>query len=158
MRRVNAITGIVVAALGAYALLRAFDLELTVENGVPGPGLFPALTSALLVVLGLLLVGSVFARTSRRRSGEAATESGLQRSELQRVAVVSAGFVISVVLLPVLGFLLTGVLLVSYLILGHERRRSIGAAAAVVLIPGLAYLIFVTLLGVRLPEGIFGQL
>jgi hypothetical protein len=158
MRRVNAITGIVVAALGAYALLRAFDLQLTVENGVPGPGLFPALTSALLVVLGLLLVGSVFARTSRRRSGEAATESGLQRSELQRVAVVSAGFVISVVLLPVLGFLLTGVLLVSYLILGHERRRSIGAAAAVVLIPGLAYLIFVTLLGVRLPEGIFGQL
>jgi hypothetical protein len=139
-------------------LLRAFDLQLTVENGVPGPGLFPALTSALLVVLGLLLVGSVFARTPRPGSGAAVSESGWRRSELQRVGVVSVGFVIGVVLLPVLGFLLTGVLLVGYLILGHERRRSIGAAAAVVLIPGLTYLIFVTLLGVRLPEGVFGQL
>jgi hypothetical protein len=69
MRRADLILGLVVAAVGAYALALALDLAMFSATGQPGPGFFPRLISALLALLGLLL-----AAVSLRRRQPAAGE------------------------------------------------------------------------------------
>jgi putative tricarboxylic transport membrane protein len=69
MRRADLILGLVVAAVGAYALALALDLAMFSATGQPGPGFFPRLISALLALLGLLL-----AAVSLRRRRPAAAE------------------------------------------------------------------------------------
>jgi hypothetical protein len=48
-------------------------------------------------------------------------------------------------------------LLVAVLLLVIERRWSVGTIVTIVLTPVLAYLLFGTLLQVRLPTGLFGD-
>lgn len=157
MRAVDAATGITVTLVGAYALDIAFDLELTGEDGVPGPGLFPALLSAFMVLLGLLLVVSATRRLVSDETDDDEPEPGFTRSGLRRAGVVIVSLVVGVILLPILGFLLTGILLVAFLVFGVEGRHSLGAAAASILIPVAAHVLFVTLLGVRLPDGVLAS-
>jgi hypothetical protein len=54
-RRADVVLGVLVVALGAYALLTALNLALFGKHHVPGPGLFPALVSSMMLALGLLL-------------------------------------------------------------------------------------------------------
>lgn len=156
MRRVDAVTGCLAAVVAAFALIEAFGLSLSGRAGGPGPGLFPALLSALLLVLGLALLVSALRVRSPGPGADVSSTPVFEARRVGRAGGVAVGLAASVAILPIAGFLLTGLLLVGYLILVVESRRGVWGVVAAVLIPGLAYLIFATLLSVRLPVGVLG--
>ena len=119
---------------------------------MPGPGFFPILLAVVLAIAGsILTVTSFIGRKDSQEEFETPTRAQVQRSLSVWLAVL-----VSVLLVPVLGFILSMLLLAASLILGLERKTHVSAIAAVILIPLLAYLLFVALLGVDFPTGVFG--
>lgn len=162
MRVANLVLGIVVTAIGAAALVEASGLDMFGENGVPGPAFLPNLLAVLLVVLGLLLT----AVTLRRRApaAEAAgdetadDEPPFELSGVLRAGRVWIGLLVSVPLMPLIGFVPAMVLLMAYLIFAVERMSGVQAVVATVLVPAMTYAIFAFLLGVDLPASeLFGR-
>ncbi|WP_028936294.1 tripartite tricarboxylate transporter TctB family protein [Pseudonocardia spinosispora] len=151
MRITEIVLGVVVAALGVGALTAAVGLDRFGAHGVPGPGFFPDLLAVLLIVLGLLLaLVSLRARTTGPAI-EPATEDRFEVAGAVRAGRVWLGFVVSIPLLLVIGFVPAMVALVAYLAFGVERIRGLRPLLASVLIPLGVYLLFVYLLGVDLP-------
>ena len=137
----NVVVALVVVALGAAALVGSFALGVGTA-GSPGPGTWPLLISATLVVLGLALLPAA------RRTADA--ERFSRPSWLVLVGV--ATMIVFVVLLPVIGFEIPAALLafVWLRFLGGESWRSsiVTSLAAVV---GF-YLVFVAALSVPIPH------
>jgi len=146
-RLVHVVTGVAVAAVGLLALAQARGLDFYGSEGEPGPGFFPRLVAALLVVLGLLLAVTRFLGWPvQPERVERPTRSALARS-----LGLWLGFAASVPLLPRLGLVLTAVLLAAYALFVVERLRGLAPLVAVVLIPVVAWLVFIVALGVQLP-------
>jgi hypothetical protein len=143
------VTGGVVALVGLLALLQALSLDFVGANGEPGPGLFPALLSGLLIVLGLALSASYL--IGARRHEEHMEQLDLDRTGMGRATVIWVCFLVMVVLLPFIGFLPATLLLVGVLVLVVERQRSVKALAAVLVLPVATYLVFAVALEVPLP-------
>lgn len=144
MRTANLVLGLAVTATGLFALVEASGLDMFGEHGVPGPGFLPSLVAGALVVLGLVLTGTSL---TRRR----APASGIEASNLPRVARVWGGFLVSIPVMALIGFVPAMALLVAYLVFGVERVGGIRTVLAAVLIPALVYALFALLLGVELP-------
>jgi hypothetical protein len=172
VRIAHVVLGAVVTALGVFALFAASDLDVFGEHGVPGPGFFPDVLAAALAVLGALLTvlsvvrirrgaalpgGNVAAVTDEAASSDAAADE-VEPTGMRRVAKVWLGFVVSIPLLFLIGFVPAMVLLVAYLTFVVERLRGVRPVLATVLIPLAAYVVFAYLLDVDLPlGGLFGQ-
>ncbi len=164
-RQAEFLFGIVVSLAGLGALIMALGLRMF-AGGIPGPGLFPVLVSSALTVLGALFawqsmrgsgievraVGRVAAVESRHR--HLSTDVGQDKPNPWRAIVVWAGFVAVVPLIYVLGFTLSMMVLVAYLLFVVEGRRTLPAAVAVIAIPAAIYLLFVNALGITLPVGL----
>lgn len=155
VRWVHVATGGVVALLGLVALLGALRLDLFGDNDEPGPGFFPALLSGLLIVLGLVLAASYLFGT--RRDPEHMEQLDLRAGRMGRSGAVWLTFVVTVALLPLVGFLVTSLLLVGFLVFAMERQRSVKAFAAVLVLPVATYLVFAIALEVQLPAWGFGS-
>ncbi|MEW2550031.1 tripartite tricarboxylate transporter TctB family protein [Streptomyces sp. NPDC047002] len=162
-------TGLCAAALGVFALVEGAGLHMFGEHGEPGPGFFPDLSAAALVVLGVLLVAVNLLHALRgpatappagegpREDGPAGAADGFDPRRMLRAGRVWIGFTAGVSLLQLLGFLAAMGLLVAYLLFTVERTRVPRALLAVVLIPLAVYAVFAYLLGVELPTGsLFG--
>jgi putative tricarboxylic transport membrane protein len=163
MRRADLITGLVAAAVGAYALQLAFDLGMYGAHRVPGPGFFPRLLSSLLLGLGLLLA----VRSLRRRpvtvqpgTAEGAETTGGYRDEVRRqlrAGSVWLCLVLSVPLLALLGFVPSMALLVFVLLFAVEGRRDWRAVLTAIVIPVACSALFVDLLTIPLPTGLLSH-
>jgi hypothetical protein len=151
-RRIQVTTGLVVALVGLVALLEALnDLDLLSSSGGPGPGLFPALLSGSLCVLGLALA-AVHLRPAR-------TPQEIEQTNAPPCVSLRAGllwgcFAISIALVPLLGFVLSGLVLIALIVLFVEQIRTVPAVIGLCTLPIGAYLLFGVLLEVRLPEGV----
>ena len=151
VKTADVIVGAVTVALAAYVVFGSRDLDFYAD-GVPGPGFFPIVVGIALLISGSLLI------VSRLFNIAVPEEEGRERERiLPRPLLVWLALIMSAVLIPIIGFVATMVLLVAALLIGVERRRSIGAVVAVVLIPGLAYWLFAGVLGVLLPTGLWGD-
>jgi putative tricarboxylic transport membrane protein len=165
MRVADVTAGVVVAVIGAGALEMALHMAFLGQGGVPGPGFFPVLLSTALIVLGLVLgamslrpaqveVRAVGAVPDGAGSGED-TDDGPGPSRL-RPAVVLVLFVACVPLLTVVGFVITGALLMAVLLFAVERRRGWIPLLAAIVVPVALYELFTELLSIQLPVGMFG--
>lgn len=137
----NVVVALAVVALGAAALVGSVGLGAgTARN--PGPGTWPLLISATLVVLGLALLPAA------RRTADAERFSGPSRLVL--VGLVT--MVVFVVLLPVIGFEIPAALLafVWLRFLGGESWRT-SVVVSVGAVVGF-YLVFVAALSVPIPH------
>jgi putative tricarboxylic transport membrane protein len=160
VRKAHIGLGLLVTALGAFALAEGSDLDVFGEHGVPGPGFFPILISGALVVLGIMLTASSLVRQPVPSTGSGTDEPAgrFDLREMLRVGRVWIGFTISVPLLVLVGFIPAMALLVAYLLFSVERIRGFRAVLAIILTPALVYAVFAYLLGVDLPTGLlFGQ-
>lgn len=165
MRQAEFLFGVAVSLTGLGALILALGIRMF-AGGIPGPGLFPMLVSSVLTVLGVVMawqslrssgpevraVGRVGAVETRRR--HLSTDEGQSKPNPWRAVLVWAGFVAVVPLLYVLGFTLSMMVLVAYLLLVIEGRRTIAAVAAIIATPAVIYVLFVNLLGIALPVGL----
>ncbi len=137
----NVVVAVVVVALGAAALVGSLALGAG-SAGSPGPGTWPLLISATLVVLGLALLPAV------RRTADA--ERFSRPSWAVLVGLVT--MVVFVLLLPVIGFEIPAALLafVWLRFLGGESWRS-SVVISVATVVGF-YLVFVAALSVPIPH------
>jgi putative tricarboxylic transport membrane protein len=151
VRTVNIVAGAFFIALSVFAVLEGRGLQFYAE-GVPGPGFFPTVLAIVLAFSGaLLIVLSVVKPAEAFPEFERPSRSQAQRSLGVWVALLGAA-----IALNILGFFIAMFLFVAVLLLVIERRGGVGTIVTIVLTPLLAYLLFGTLLQVRLPTGLFG--
>jgi putative tricarboxylic transport membrane protein len=156
MRRMDFITGLVTAAVGAAALWDARDLHMFGQNNVPGPGFFPNILAGLLVALGLILAGlalrPVEPAVGNGQDDETAVEGPTRNGRLRAAAVLVA-FGIIAPLVAVIGYVPAMMLLVLVVLYGIERRRDFRSLVAALLIPTATYLLFAHAFSIPLPPG-----
>jgi putative tricarboxylic transport membrane protein len=135
--------------LGCGVCVHARQLGVWGPSG-PDSGFFPLLAGAAIVATGIALL----ARTARR--APVAPHFWPSRAAGWRVSMVVAGLAAVIVLIPLLGFLLSGAIVTAFLLRALERNAwwivlaiSLGSTAAV-------YWLFVRLLGTALPRGPLG--
>jgi putative tricarboxylic transport membrane protein len=151
-READAVSGVIIAVLGALVLVQSLQLSFYIE-GIPGPGFFPALVAIALIGLGAWLV------ITRLRAARDADDGFELPSRHQATRSLSLwGVVLAAALLvSPLGFPLAMLLLVGVVLFVIEGRRGLGPVLTTILIPLLAWLVFAELLQVPLPAGPFGS-
>jgi hypothetical protein len=157
LRKVDIGLGLGLIPLALFAIAQSLALPLQQRNGAPGPGMAPLLLAIALLGLALILIGS------RLRIAPAALGpvDWPTRPELARVVAVAAALGVSIALLRPLGYVVSSVLLMSFLVIVIERVPFRGgrisplnvarAALLIIGLPALFYLVFGVLLKVRLP-------
>ncbi|OBF34251.1 hypothetical protein A5724_17030 [Mycobacterium sp. ACS1612] len=146
----QAALGLAATAVGVVAFINASGLPMFGKHGVPGPGMFPTALSVAVLGLGLALVATSIVRRIRQGPAPAGQLAGVGRQFL-RAGSVWLGLTVSIPLMNLFGFVPATILLIAYLILVIERIRSMKAVLVIVLVPVLAYALFVLVLGVELP-------
>ncbi|XBS71376.1 tripartite tricarboxylate transporter TctB family protein [Acerihabitans sp. KWT182] len=166
MRRADVAFGSVVAVVAAAVLVIAWQMPFYVNN-VPGPGFLPRIVAAILLLLGVILivqslrpeipeVRAVGAVNPLEAKTHGKPEPAVNTKDFfpKRTVAVFLGYVVSVPLFALIGFVLTGMLLMAYILLFIEKRRHYGAYIAIVAVPIVIYLLFVQVLGIELPNGL----
>ncbi|GAB2820779.1 tripartite tricarboxylate transporter TctB family protein [Streptomyces daliensis] len=151
----------VLAAVGAAFFAGSFQYPWSnPEDGTIGPGLLPRVAGLLLLVLGLLLVRQELrGGTVLEGDGHVTEEAEHSEEEARRVrvklVVVVATMVVTALLIPFLGLLPALTLMTLFLTSVVERQplgRSVLVSAATF---AVAYLLFIVVLRVPLPFGLF---
>ncbi len=128
--------GILAVAFGAFALFEASDYPMGSLLRM-GPGFFPCAVAALIVLLGLLLIGAAF------RSRPTAADFGFR---LRPVAAISAGITIFALLLERAGLVPATLALVLVSSLAEPRWRPLRAGILAVAVTVLVYIVFIVVL------------
>jgi hypothetical protein len=147
LRKVDIILGLALIPFALFAIVQSLALPLSQRGGIPGPGMAPLLLAVALFGLAAILVGS-------RLVGAAESFGEIEwptRSELTRVVAVVVALAVSIALLKPLGYIVSSLLLVAFLVLAIERLPLVKAIILIVGLPVLFYVIFGVLLRVRLP-------
>jgi putative tricarboxylic transport membrane protein len=144
---------ILLIGFGGVTLFLSRDLPDFIQRGqrLPGPKLFPVMMGAFLVVAGVIeLVQWLLARSR-------GTATPFQSAGLRDVAAFVGAVVLFAVLLPVLGFQVTGLLFGTLVLRTLDVRWS-----KAVLVPLLLVVVITLLFGVAflvpLPWGVLGFL
>jgi putative tricarboxylic transport membrane protein len=151
MRRTYQITGMILLLLAAYIAVESLQIRYYTSLG-PGPGFFPFW---LAVILGALAVCMLAQATFGHAEPMPADFFSSRKGYLKMGAVVLA-LVGTTALLEPLGFCLT--MLAMYLFLLYTLGRQSLIVTALVSLFGSfgVYYLFVRLLQVPLPTGLFG--
>ena len=113
----------------------------------PGPGYFPVLLAALLLVLGALVWAM---------GGGAANAAGVGWSEARHAALILAVGAFVCLGLERAGYRLTMLAALLFLVRLVERKSLLASAAFALALSFGSYYLFDTLLRVPLPRGAFG--
>ena len=142
--------------LGVGVIFCVGAIRLGLYNGMPGAGLFPFMAGIILICLSIMFL--IFTIT-KGKEGEIVREKFFpEKDSLRKVlSSVFALFAYQMALEP-LGYLLTTFLFMIFLLIFIEPQRWMISITIAFLTTGSSYTIFVFLLNVRLPKGIFGIL
>jgi putative tricarboxylic transport membrane protein len=145
--RLSGVVLLVFAALMAYF---AWKLPLGTFQR-PGPGFFPLLLSFVLGPLALLLLISSLVALPAKKEEKAQPHE----SDLRKIFYILGSLLVYAFCFDKLGFLISTFLF--FLLLKPLIQRSWGyVVGGSLLVTGVSYLIFDTLLQSQLPRGIFG--
>jgi hypothetical protein len=136
-----------------YQAAQLPDLSL-VPNDPMNPGTLPTVIGLLAVVVGIIFI----IRGGRARE-PAVVGQGRESDDLIeetsgiRVLVAVAACIVYAGVLPKLGFFISTTVLLCLLmaISARQRHRPLLIATVALLVPIVTYLLFVTVLGVRIP-------
>jgi hypothetical protein len=157
LRKVDIGLGLGLIPLALFAIVQSLALPLQQRGGTPGPGMAPLLLAIALLALSIVLIGSRL-RIAPDALGPVTWPS---RPELARVTAVAVALAVSIALLKPLGYVVSSVLLMAFLVIAIERVplrdgrialvNVVKAAVLIIGLPALFYLVFGVLLRVRLP-------
>ncbi len=159
-RRDVLVSRVVLIVIGAAFFLGSFAYDWAGDDGTIGSAVLPRTAGLLLVLVGVALVVQEVRSGAARDDevvgvvvpdGEAPDPARTRR----KLVVVLAAMLTTALLIPITGLLPTLSLLTLFLCAVVERQplpRSVGVAAAVGV---LGHLLFVVLLRVPLPLGVF---
>jgi hypothetical protein len=151
----------VLAALGGLFFAGSFSYPWTnPEDGTVGAGALPRVAGLLLLLIGTGLVrqevrgGSVLEGDGHIE--ESTCHTAAQRREIRRkLVVVTAAMAVTGLLIPVLGMLPSLALMTLFLTAVVERMRRPVALATAAGVLAVSYALFVVVLRVPLPFGVF---
>ncbi len=144
----HALEGILFSTLGVFLLVYSLYNHYQIEVAWKlSPYLFPVLIALLLIVasIGLFLQGR----------GRTKTNDSLERDGLKRIAFFTGLVFLYYIVLPFLGFIITNILVLSLIFIYLKLRSWWRVALLSIGITLILYLVFQTLLHVRLPIGVF---
>jgi len=143
---------VLLAAAGAYAVVVSLALGLWRQNS-PGEGLFPFIASVAVTAFSLAgLTGAVSARHAHNPPDHGEHEL---RTTLVRLCVYLAALIFYAAALDALGFIVSTVLVVVFILRiaeGYGWRTTLGIAVGTAV---GCQLLFVYWLGAILPTGLF---
>jgi putative tricarboxylic transport membrane protein len=151
MGRKDYIGGGIFAALGVF--IWALTLQFPVlDDGHPGPSLFPRVLGTLFIVFGLVVVFNGW--KSRRAPEETPPDDGLPLNYFNPILVIIL-IAVFIAIATKLGFILSGAAIL-FLLMSKLRvslvKRSIVSVALICLV----FFIFSKVLRVPLPIGLLG--
>jgi putative tricarboxylic transport membrane protein len=152
MTRSDAWSAGALALLALFALVQAAGLEIGPPTR-PGPGFFPVVLAAALLVVALAILGVAWRAPAASPSEAPATE----RTDPRKLLATLGAFAAYVMVFERFGFLLATVALLAFLfgrLGGYHWLVALGAA---VVIAVAAYAVFDVWLQVRLPPGVLGR-
>ncbi len=152
MRKGNLVAGVVCALLAIYVLVTAMGYP-TAEaygTGVPGPGLWPGLIAACLLLASIgLIVGTLMTKK------EAFSKLPMWTEGTKRAYLSMAILIVYVAVLPTVGFIISSVAMLVVFIQWFSKMKiwktiliSIAATLAI-------YFVFKSLLNVPVDFGMF---
>jgi putative tricarboxylic transport membrane protein len=158
--RANLITAIL---LIAFAIVFWFAADTIPKSRLGGTVGADGLPKLLAVALGVLSVGLIVQTLLTARTAEAVPTARPERKREDRIAhlravgmiVIGAGYLAMV---PYLGYLPSVALLLAVVALYNGKRPSLGLAAFAIVGAVVFYLLFVQLLDVPLPAGLWPRL
>jgi putative tricarboxylic transport membrane protein len=140
-------SGLVLAALGAYIVVQAWQWDYMTDEG-PGPGFFPRWYGSLMVILSLALVVT----SALKRSTGAAKP--VQWNDVGRAMLCWVAFVASIALMPVAGFMVSFGLLTWFIVAVMARRPQKIALPLAIGGAVFFYALFELGLDLQLPHGL----
>jgi putative tricarboxylic transport membrane protein len=145
------ITALCFLALGIAYLIGSLDLRLGSATS-PGPGLYPFFVGLTLLAITVPLF-LLSLKTKEPRQGE--EEAFPRGKDLKRVVALASMFIFFAVLLKPLGYWICSTVLMgaSLKLLGMRSGKKIIVIS--VLTTAISYLLFVSILKVPIPLGIF---
>jgi hypothetical protein len=151
----DAVVGAVILAFaGVYWLAARTIRHSSLEDSIGAAGLPNALAALLGVLALLLIVRSLFLRP--RPAGQPAIDAPSEppRAHLRALGMLAIGIAYLVVV-PYLGYALSVALLIAAVAIYNRQRASLRLALVTILISIGFYLLFVRLLHIPLPPGIW---
>jgi putative tricarboxylic transport membrane protein len=124
------------------------------SGGISGAGLFPFIASIILIGLSVMvLISSI---TKRKKRKIVVEDFFSEKDSLRKVLISVLALFFYQMTFEYLGYLFTTFLFMIFLLRFIEPQKWITTITAAFLTAALSYTIFVWLLKVRLPKGIFG--
>ena len=151
------------ATLGVAFAIGGTGYGVFGEGSRIGPGFMPFVAGVLLVVFGVMIGVEAALHRGRvpSRTLQNMQEGGAEGDEEESGRTVAVAFglmLVTVLLIPVLGFLLSFGLLILALVTFVEREGWVRGILLSVGAIAMTWLTFVVLLEIPLPPGILGEL
>jgi putative tricarboxylic transport membrane protein len=152
MNRYEQVLNLMWILMGLGICLYSVGLNIWIASK-PGSGLIPFLAGFMLGIVGLVR----FVGDWRKGAGKDKVVKFWENPAYRRrILFVLLGFFAMAFLLPKLGFLLTSIVVTSFLLYVIQPQNIIKVIGIAVISCMLVYLLFVTLLRVNLPRGFGG--
>lgn len=176
----DVVGNVLLAVIGAVALVVGLGYEAFTEAGLIGPGFLPAVAGGLILTFSLVEVAKLYLARPRTHtgsslmdqvaavehdashatadgsSGELDTFGRTARQQSMAVWKVFGAIGVAILLVPLLGMLLSMGLLVLTLTLWVERRRVLPVVLTTLGAVLFAYVVFIQVLHVPVPTGPLG--
>lgn len=149
MRIANRIASILLIVAGLFIAYKSLQFDYMVE-GTPGPGFMPFWAGIVLFLVALIPFVRTFTRFSSKLSNP------FQSGEFKNFFIIIGSSILVVIVTPVTGFLIALGLMVGIIAKLMGTKKWITVFGLTVFIPVLMFGIFVKILAVPLPKGIFG--
>lgn len=150
MKKLQLASGMVIMAFAALICFESSKLSFGTP-GKPGPGFFPLGLGIILFFLSLIFILKTALRWEGISDSARALWTGLRWRQVPYTLAVLLGYAL---LLDRLGFLICTWLLMTYLFWGKGAKRKGIAITGAIIVTIVSFIIFRTLLNVRLPLGI----
>ena len=151
MNRRELLAGLFWLGISVFVVIESVKSDLGSLHS-PGPGFLPFWSAVVLGTLSIILLVT----NSLKKKREGTLLDLWKGLDWDRVIWVLLALFLYPILLPVTGYLVTTFVLITFLLcIGVRSKLWIDVASALA-IALISYLVFYTLLDVKLPKGIFG--
>lgn len=150
MRKCNQVVGIILLIFSIWVIKESRGLVYTVEFS-PGAGFFPFWLGISLLGLSFLL----FLNSTIFRIHEAEENPLPGKQALLRIILILGSLLLSILIFEPIGFLLSMVIFVAFLLITLEKYRWYSGFLMSMLMVFSIYGIFKVWLGIPLPLGLF---
>jgi putative tricarboxylic transport membrane protein len=142
-----------IALLVLFAFFAYESLQLSLSDAIgPGAGFFPFWLSVLGSILGAILLVQL-----KLGRAELTGELTFEREGTRNVVLMLAGLIVATILLEPLGFSISMLLLIVYLLLALHAKNRLAIATMALAGSFGVYHLFYDLLQVPLPAGILAR-